>query len=182
MVIVLSPACIPPLIEWKKQGSSIMAKTVLEQLRGMTTVVADTGDFKSIEKFKPQDSTTNPSLIAAAAQMPEYSDVVDGTLKQARTAARRERRREEGRQSRLQTAGRRVRQAHPEDRARPRLDRGRRPPLLRHREDHGQGARDHRRLRQGTAFTAIAFSSRSPPPGKASRPPSSWRRKASTAI
>jgi transaldolase len=62
-----------------------MAKTVLEQLRGMTTVVADTGDFKSIEKFKPRDSTTNPSLLAAAAQMPEYSDVVDGTLKDART-------------------------------------------------------------------------------------------------
>jgi transaldolase len=62
-----------------------MAKTVLEQLRSMTTVVADTGDFKSIEKFKPQDSTTNPSLIAAAAQMPEYSDIVDGTLKEART-------------------------------------------------------------------------------------------------
>jgi transaldolase len=51
----------------------------------MTTVVSDTGDFKSIEKFKPQDSTTNPSLIAAAAQMPEYSDIVDGTLKDART-------------------------------------------------------------------------------------------------
>ncbi len=62
-----------------------MAKTVLEQLRGMTTVVSDTGDFKSIEKFKPQDATTNPSLIAAAAQMPEYSDIVDGTLKDART-------------------------------------------------------------------------------------------------
>jgi transaldolase len=62
-----------------------MAKTVLEQLRSMTTVVSDTGDFKSIEKFKPQDSTTNPSLIAAAAQMPEYSDIVDGTLKDARS-------------------------------------------------------------------------------------------------
>ena len=51
----------------------------------MTTVVADTGDFNSIKEFKPQDSTTNPSLLAAAAQMPEYSDVVDGTLKNART-------------------------------------------------------------------------------------------------
>ena len=61
-----------------------MAKTVLEQLRSMTTVVSDTGDFNSIEKFKPQDATTNPSLIAAAAQMPEYSDIVDGTLKDAR--------------------------------------------------------------------------------------------------
>ena len=62
-----------------------MAKPVLEQLRSMTTVVSDTGDFNSIKEFKPQDATTNPSLIAAAAQMPEYSDIVDGTLKDART-------------------------------------------------------------------------------------------------
>ena len=62
-----------------------MAKTVLEQLRSMTTVVADSGDINSIQKFKPQDSTTNPSLITAAAQMPEYAEIVDGTLKQART-------------------------------------------------------------------------------------------------
>ena len=61
-----------------------MAKTVLEQLRSMTTVVSDTGDFNAIKEFKPQDATTNPSLIAAAAQMPEYSDIVDGTLKAAR--------------------------------------------------------------------------------------------------
>ncbi|HEY1964073.1 MAG TPA: transaldolase family protein, partial [Acidobacteriaceae bacterium] len=62
-----------------------MAKAVLEQLRSMTTVVSDTGDFNAIKEFKPQDATTNPSLIAAAAQMPEYSDIVDGTLKSART-------------------------------------------------------------------------------------------------
>jgi transaldolase len=62
-----------------------MAKVVLEQLRSMTTVVSDTGDFNAIKEFKPQDATTNPSLIAAAAQMPEYSDIVDGTLKDART-------------------------------------------------------------------------------------------------
>jgi transaldolase len=61
-----------------------MANSVLEQLRSMTKVVADTGDFNSIKKFKPQDSTTNPSLIDAAAKMPEYSDIVDGTLKGAR--------------------------------------------------------------------------------------------------
>ena len=41
--------------------------SLLEQLRGMTTVVADSGDINSIEKFKPTDATTNPSLIAAAA-------------------------------------------------------------------------------------------------------------------
>ena len=58
--------------------------TLLEQLRTMTTVVADTGDINSIEKFKPQDSTTNPSLIAAAAQMPAYQPIVDGVLLDAR--------------------------------------------------------------------------------------------------
>jgi len=61
--------------------------TLLEQLRTMTTVVADTGDINSIEKFKPTDSTTNPSLIAAAAQMPAYQPIVDGVLKQARAEA-----------------------------------------------------------------------------------------------
>ena len=57
--------------------------SLLEQLRNMTTVVADSGDINSIKKFKPQDSTTNPSLIAAAAQMPEYSSIVDDVLKTA---------------------------------------------------------------------------------------------------
>src|SRR5580704_11795103 len=58
--------------------------TILEQLRKMTVVVADTGDIQSIEQFKPRDSTTNPSLIAAAAEMPRYKEIVDGTLIQAR--------------------------------------------------------------------------------------------------
>lgn len=57
--------------------------SVLEQLRSMTTVVSDTGDINSIQQFKPQDSTTNPSLIAAAAEKPEYKSIVDGVLKQA---------------------------------------------------------------------------------------------------
>ena len=61
--------------------------TLLEQLRSMTKVVADTGDINSIEQFKPTDSTTNPSLIAAAAQMPAYQSIVDGVLKQARAEA-----------------------------------------------------------------------------------------------
>ena len=60
------------------------AKNLLEQLRKMTVVVADTGDIQAIEKFKPQDATTNPSLITAAAQMPEYQDIVDQTLLQAK--------------------------------------------------------------------------------------------------
>jgi transaldolase len=58
-------------------------KTLLEQLGTMTVYVADTGDIQSIEKFKPRDATTNPSLITAAAQMPEYRDVVDGALRWA---------------------------------------------------------------------------------------------------
>ena len=61
--------------------------TLLEQLRTMTTVVADSGDINSIVKFKPQDSTTNPSLIAAAAMMPEYSSIVDDVLANARKEA-----------------------------------------------------------------------------------------------
>jgi len=57
---------------------------LLEQLREMTVVVADTGDLKAIEECKPQDATTNPSLITAAAQMPEYQGIVDETLTGAR--------------------------------------------------------------------------------------------------
>ncbi|MFZ0661947.1 MAG: transaldolase [Acidobacteriaceae bacterium] len=61
-----------------------MAKSLLEQLRGMTTVVSDTGDIDAIEKVKPQDSTTNPSLITAAAQMPQYAPIVDSVLADAK--------------------------------------------------------------------------------------------------
>ncbi len=61
-----------------------MAQTLLEQLRTMTTVVADTGDIQAIEKVKPQDATTNPSLITAAAGMPAYSKIVDDVLLEAK--------------------------------------------------------------------------------------------------
>jgi transaldolase len=61
-----------------------MSRTLLEQLREMTVVVSDTGDFESIEKFRPRDATTNPSLIHAAAQMPQYQEIVDSTLIDAR--------------------------------------------------------------------------------------------------
>ncbi|MEB3357492.1 MAG: transaldolase family protein, partial [Synechococcales bacterium] len=61
-----------------------MTQSLLEQLRKMTVVVADTGDIQAIETFKPQDATTNPSLITAAAQMEQYQDIVDDTLKRAR--------------------------------------------------------------------------------------------------
>ena len=61
-----------------------MPANLLQQLREMTVVVADTGDIEAIEKFTPRDTTTNPSLITAAAQMPQYQGIVDSTLKQAR--------------------------------------------------------------------------------------------------
>ncbi|MCX4187332.1 transaldolase [Methylophaga sp. OBS4] len=57
---------------------------LLDQLKEMTVVVADTGDIQAIEKFTPRDATTNPSLITAAAQMPQYQGIVDDTLKAAR--------------------------------------------------------------------------------------------------
>jgi len=59
-------------------------KSFLDQLREMTVVVADTGDIHAIELVKPQDATTNPSLITAAAQMPDYQEIVDATLLEAR--------------------------------------------------------------------------------------------------
>jgi transaldolase len=57
---------------------------LLEQLRTYTTVVADTGDIEAMEKFRPTDATTNPSLITTAAQMPQYQPIVDGVLTEAR--------------------------------------------------------------------------------------------------
>jgi len=59
---------------------------LLEQLKEFTVVVADTGDIQAIETFKPRDATTNPSLITAAAQMPQYQGIVDDTLKSARSS------------------------------------------------------------------------------------------------
>ncbi|HUN85564.1 MAG TPA: transaldolase [Terracidiphilus sp.] len=61
-----------------------MPQNLLEQLRKMTTVVADTGDMEAMEKFHPTDATTNPSLITAASQMPQYQPIVDGVLMDAR--------------------------------------------------------------------------------------------------
>jgi transaldolase len=61
-----------------------MPRNLLEQLRNYTVVVADTGDIEAMEKFRPQDATTNPSLITAAAQMPQYQPIVDGVLKDSR--------------------------------------------------------------------------------------------------
>ncbi|CEP11508.1 hypothetical protein [Parasitella parasitica] len=58
--------------------------SVLEQLKKFTTIVADSGDFESIAQYKPQDATTNPSLILAAAQKPQYAHLIDDAIKYAK--------------------------------------------------------------------------------------------------
>ncbi len=52
----------------------------LEQLRQLTTVVADTGDIESISRYKPTDATTNPSLLYKAAQIPQYKELVQSAI------------------------------------------------------------------------------------------------------
>jgi transaldolase len=57
--------------------------TVLESLKKYSTVVADTGDFQAIARVKPQDATTNPSLLYSAAQKPEYRHFVEEAMDHA---------------------------------------------------------------------------------------------------
>ncbi|MDV5169600.1 transaldolase [Photobacterium rosenbergii] len=58
--------------------------TKLEQLRALTTVVADTGDIEAISKYKPEDATTNPSLILKAAQIAEYAPLIEQAIAYAK--------------------------------------------------------------------------------------------------
>ena len=55
----------------------------LEQIKKVTKIVADTGDFESIRQFKPQDATTNPSLIYGATQEPQYTHLLDEVIEMA---------------------------------------------------------------------------------------------------
>jgi transaldolase len=57
--------------------------TLLESLKQYTTVVADTGDIEAIHRHRPQDATTNPSLLYHAAQMPAYRHLVEEAAEQA---------------------------------------------------------------------------------------------------
>ncbi|MFC2115664.1 transaldolase [Bacteroidota bacterium] len=61
---------------------------LLEQLKQYTEVVADTGDFQSIERFKPLDATTNPSLIYAAAQNKKYESLITDAVAYGKAQAR----------------------------------------------------------------------------------------------
>jgi transaldolase len=58
--------------------------TALDKLKEYTVVVADTGDFNQLNKYKPQDSTTNPSLVFAASGLPQYAPLVDDAIQYAK--------------------------------------------------------------------------------------------------
>jgi len=58
--------------------------TLLDSLKRVTTVVADTGDIEAMRRFRPQDATTNPSLLLKAAQQAQYRPLVDAALRAAR--------------------------------------------------------------------------------------------------
>jgi len=62
----------------------------LDQLKQMTRVVADTGDFATLKQYAPQDATTNPTLIMKAATMPEYKFVVDQAMTESKGGGSRE--------------------------------------------------------------------------------------------
>jgi len=67
-----------------------MSLSVLEQLKEITTVVADTGDFATIRQFEPQDATTNPSLILKAIQKDEYKELFLNTIKEYKDSSKSE--------------------------------------------------------------------------------------------
>ena len=81
-----------------------MPQNLLEQLRKYTTVVADTGDFEAMEKFRPTDATTNPSLITAAAQMPAISGACRRRPERSAQREGRARQRQRGGQAGVRTA------------------------------------------------------------------------------
>src|SRR5258705_13388316 len=54
--------------------------SVLDSLKKVSTVVADTGDIDAVAKWRPQDTTTNPSLLLSAAQDPRYRALVEGAF------------------------------------------------------------------------------------------------------
>ncbi len=57
----------------------------LEQLKSITTIVADTGDIEAIKRYHPEDATTNPSLILKAAQIPDYAHLIDNANEWAKS-------------------------------------------------------------------------------------------------
>lgn len=75
-----------PLRASKGIASGVMPSQ-LDQLKELTTVVADTGDFSSMKEYQPQDATTNPSLILQAASKPEYQSIVEEAVAEKKDAS-----------------------------------------------------------------------------------------------
>ena len=75
--------------------------SLLDSLKRYTTVVADTGDIEAMRQFRPQDATTNPSLLLKAAQQPQYRALVEAALADADRSGAAESRRAEAFMDRL---------------------------------------------------------------------------------
>ncbi len=102
----------------------------LDELQKLTTIVADTGEFEEIKKFKPTDATTNPSLIFKASSMPEYQFLIEDALEYGRKGNTKEEKLERA----LGVCEFWPRD--PENRPRSSINRGGCPPLLRYRREH----------------------------------------------
>ena len=125
----------------------------LDQLRAMTVVVADTGDIEAVRRLKPQDCTTNPSLLLKAVEMPAYAGLFDESHGLGPPPGRRAR---GGHRGDVRPARGCLRHRARRHRAGPGLDRGRRRPVLRYAGDGGHGARHHRAPTRRAASAASA--------------------------
>ena len=82
-VILLRAFCLAsaPIVTYPRAD---MSATQLDQLKDLTTVVADTGDFEAMKDYKPQDATTNPSLILQAAGKDEYKHLLEKAVEEVK--------------------------------------------------------------------------------------------------
>jgi len=74
-------------LEPDNQQKKKTSMSVLDQLKAVTTIVADTGDFEAIKQFLPTDATTNPSLILAASKIEKYEKIIDQAIDYAKKHA-----------------------------------------------------------------------------------------------
>jgi len=68
------------------QNKKTKVLSTLDQLKTLTTIVADTGDFEAMKAYKPTDATTNPSLILSAAQQEQYQHLIERAVKHGNKA------------------------------------------------------------------------------------------------
>ncbi len=113
------------IAEDKKTGAKL---NQLEQLKKFTKVVADTADFESMKEFKPQDATTNPSLVYAATQKPEYAHLVEDVIADRKKSGLKG---HGANRRHLRSSTCPVRHGHPPDCAGTRVDRDRRALVIR---------------------------------------------------